>query len=176
VLVVGVSPDIDQRCPFERFMVSRMRSPNVTPIASCDAIDHKKPLTRETIEAAIESSKADAVLATILVAKQYSTQEGGTRDTQGGGYYKATDAGWATGYYGYGAYGVPVIYGEFQTAPSLFTMEGEARVRSLVYETRNATMVYTIETTVRNVESRDSGLAEVAATISDRLRKDGVIR
>jgi hypothetical protein len=33
--------------------------------------------------------------------------------------YKATDAGYATGYYG--VYGVPVVYGEFQTASSITT-------------------------------------------------------
>jgi hypothetical protein len=95
-------------------------------------------------------------------------------DTRGGGSYKATDAGYATGYYG--AYGVPVIYGEFTTQASVLTMKGEVRVTTKVFETRNATVVYTLDTIARDIESRATGLDTVTTPIADRLRKEGLVR
>jgi hypothetical protein len=92
------------------------------------------------------------VVATILVARQYDVKEGGTMDTRGGGAYKAIDSGWGTGFYG--VYGVPVIYGEFKTQPSVLQGSVEAEVRTQVYETRNATVVYALDTSVKKAQSR----------------------
>jgi hypothetical protein len=174
VLVVGVSPSIDQRCPFERYLASRIKSANTTAIVSCDVVDRKAPLTRESIEAAIASQKADAVVATNLVSKKWDAEEGGSRDTRGGGMYKATDAGYATGYYG--AYGVPVVYGEFQTASSITTLQGEVEVQTRVYETQKATVVYSLDTVAKKLESRGAGLDALTSAIADRLRRDGLVR
>ena len=174
VLVIGVSPDVNQRCRFEHFMVSRMRSEATTAIASCDAMTKREPLTREGVDLAVASIQADAVVATNLVARDWDAEKGGSRDTRGGAYYKATDAGYATGYYG--AYGVPVVYGEFQTTASVTTMQGEVQVGTRVYETRGATLIYTMETKAKGIESSDAGFATIAGSISDRLRRDGLIR
>jgi hypothetical protein len=174
VLVVGVSPDINARCSFEHILAGRLRNESVQAIASCRVIKDLNPLTRESIEQAVASEQADAVLATLLVSKTWEVDEGGSRDTRGGAYYKATDSGWATGYYG--AYGVPVIYGEFQTAPSVFTMKGEVRVTSKLFETRGASIVYTMDTVAKDVESRDRGLSMIAGAIAERLRKDGLTK
>jgi len=173
VLVVGVSPDINARCSFEHILAGRIRSESVQAIASCRVIKDLNPLTRESIEQAVASEQADAVLATLLVSKTWEVDEGGSRDTRGGAYYKATDSGWATGYYG--AYGAPVIYGEFQTAPSVFTMKGEVRVTSKLFETSGASVVYTMDTVAKDVESRDRGLSMVASAIAKRLQKDGLV-
>ena len=168
VLVVGVSPHVNQRCGFEFFLASQITSESTKGIRSCDAVKEKNPLTLESIEAAIASQKADAVVATTLVTADWSAEEGRGRDERGGGMYKATDAGYATSYYG--AYGIPVVYGEFQTAPSITTVTGEAKVITRVYETRGATLVYTVETTVKNLESRDAALASIAESISSMSR------
>jgi len=174
VLVVGVTPHVNQRCGFEFFLASQITSESTKGIRSCDVVKEKNPLTLESIEAAIASQKADAVVATTLVTADWSAEEGRGRDERGGGMYKATDAGYATGYYG--AYGIPVVYGEFQTAPSITTVTGEAKVITKVYETRGATLVYTVETTAKNLESRDAALASVAESIAKRLRREGLIR
>jgi hypothetical protein len=139
VLVVGVSPDVDQRCEFEHVLARQIQSASTTAIASCDVVTQKDPLTRETIDQAIVAQKADGVVATILVSKKWDTQEGGTRDTRGAGYYKATDVGYA----GFGAYGVPAVYGDFRTESSIITLKGKVEVTSKVYETRGATLIYT---------------------------------
>ena len=61
-------------------------------------------------------------------------------------------------------------------AASITTVRGEAHITSKLYETRGATVVYTVDTKVRNIESRAEGLAAITAPIGKRLRKDGVIR
>lgn len=174
VLIVGVTPDIDQRCGFELFLASRLQSDATTAIASCQVVNRKEPLTRESIDAAIAAQQADAVVATLLVSKEWKAEEGGSRDTRGGAYYKATDSGWASGYYG--AYGVPVIYGEFQTADSVLTMRGEIQITTRLFETRGATLLYTLETKGQDFESRDGALAAITGEIADQLRKDGLVR
>lgn len=174
VIVVGVSPDIDQRCPFERMLAGRLKTATTAAWASCDVVTKKDPLTRESIEAAVAAKQADAVLATSLVSRDWELQQGGTRDTRGGGMYKATDAGWATGYYG--AYGVPVVYGEFKTAPSVMSMQGEIRVTSRMFETKAAKLVYTMDTAVGAIETRDQAAHELTMAISERLFKDGLVR
>ena len=174
VLIVGVSPDINQRCAFENFLASRIMSASVKAIASCDVVKAKNPLTRESIDEAIASQQADAVVATTLVSVDYGAKEGAGRDDRGGGMYKATDAGYATGYYG--VYGVPVVYGEFQTASSITTVKGTVRVTTKVWETKGPTHIYTMDMTVGNLESRDTALAAIADPIADRLRRDGLVR
>jgi hypothetical protein len=174
VLVVGVSPNVNQRCAFEFFMASRLKSESVHAIRSCDAVKEKTPLTLESIEQAVAAAQADAVLATRLVSSAVESQEGGSRDTRGNASYKATDAGFATGYYG--VYGVPVIYGEFATEPAFSIAEGEARVASSFYQTRDKALVYTLQAQARKLESTDAALQEIAAAIAGKLRKEGLTR
>ena len=174
VLVVGVSPNVNQRCAFEFFMASQLTSDSVQAIRSCDAVKEKVPLTLESIEQAITAAQADAVLATSLVAREFEAKEGGSRDTRGNASYKATDAGFATGYYG--VYGVPVIYGEFATAPAFTIAQGEARVSSRFYQTRDKALIYTLETKATKLETTDAALHDFAAAIADKLRREGLTR
>jgi len=183
VLVVGISPDYNQRCAFEGFLANQLRSEATTAFTSCRVLSSDEPLTRENVERAIAEHKADAVLATILVAAQVEAREGGSSETRGEGYYKATGFGYETGYYGlggyygmYGAYGVPVVYGEFRTAPPLTSAQGSVKVASGLYETAGATLVYELTTTAQGLESRVGGLAEVTGPMADRLRQDGLVR
>jgi hypothetical protein len=173
VLVVGVSPDINQRCAFEYALASKISTGQTTAVSSCRAMAQKEPLTREGIEAAVASQKADAVVATSLADKQWDAASSG-RDTRGSGSYKATDAGYATGYYG--AYGVPVVYGDFQTTASAKTLRGDIEVSSKVWETSGPTEVHAMSTKVKNVESTDQGIIKLATAIADRLRKQGLTR
>ena len=172
VLIVGVSPHVNQRCKFEAFMASQLRSQSVTAIRSCDAVTKKDPLTLESIEQAVASVQADAVLATRLVSSEFEAREGGSRDTRGSAMYKATDAGFGTGYYG--VYGVPVVYGEFATAAAITTVQDDVRVSSSLFATRDKTLIYTLDTKARNLESTDVALSDIAAAIADQLRRAGL--
>ena len=177
VLVLGVSPDVNQRCRFEAFMQTQLKSDTVQAIRSCDVVTEKNPLTLESIENAVASAKADAVLATSLVSTQFGVKEGGSRDTRGSAMYKATDSGFATAYYGgYGIYGVPVIYGEFATAPAITTLEGRFNVVSSFYETRDKALLYTVDTEGQKMDSRDATLYDVAEAIANQLRRAGLTR
>ena len=168
VLVVGISPDRNQRCGFERSMASKIASATTVAIVSCDAMGVNDPLTRESIEAAVAAKNADAVLTTSLISRSWDVQDGGASDTRGSTQYKATDAY-------YGVYG-SVVAADFHTTASITTVKGEAHVTSKLYETRGATVVYTVDTKVRNIESRSEGLAAITGPIGKKLRKDGLIR
>lgn len=174
ILVVGVSPDVNQRCAFEQSMTANLRSDSVKATTSCAAMGTKVPLTRENVELAVARIGADAVLATTLVQYSGKAKEGGSADARGAGYYKATGFGYDSGYYG--AYGVPVVYGEFETAPSVFSIAGGGRLTTNIFETGGATLVYSMNTTAKNLESRDMALAEISPAIAAQLLEDGVIR
>lgn len=174
LVLVGVSPHYDQRCAFEYALASSLRGDGVQATASCATMSSGDALTREAIEAIVRANGADAVVATLLVANSARAREGGGKDRQGGGYYKPVGYGFDYGYYG--VYGVPVVYGEFQTAPSLTSVQGAVTLDSNVYETRGATVVYGLETKAVRLESRGQALAEIAPAIADRLRAAGVVR
>jgi hypothetical protein len=68
------------------------------------------------------------------------------------------------------------VAAEFHASKPITTIQGSAHVVSKLYETRGATVVYTLDTEVRNIESRGEGLADVTTPIGKKLRKDGLIR
>ena len=175
-LVVGVSPDLDARCNFERFLAARIRNEHTVAVTSCSSVTKRDPLTRESIEEAVKATQADAVVATILVSKEWHMKKGGDMDTRGGGSYKAVDSGWADYYGFYGVYGVPVIYGEFQTAPSVTTLKGDVEVRTNVYATATASLVFTLDTRAKNLETRTEGLDALTTPIAERLRRENLVR
>ena len=174
VLLVGVTPDLNARCAFEHFLARHLQTEQTEAIASCDVVDRKQPLTREMIEAAVVDQQIDAVLATILVSKEWSVEEGGSRDTRGNAQYKATDAGWASGYYG--VYGVPVIYGEFQANASSLNLTGEVEVRSRIFDTRGKVPVYEMHTRADQLGSTDVALATITEAIAEGVRDAGLTR
>ena len=171
VSFVGVTPDFNQRCSFERSLAAELRSDTVVATASCAVMSMKDPLTRESVEGVVASLGADAVVATRLVALSAKAKEGGSADARGGAYYKATDIDhWG------GPYGVTVVELEFQTAPSVFSVEGTVHISTNVYETRRASIVYTLDTKAKNLKSREVALTQISPAIADRLRRDGLIR
>lgn len=173
VVVVGVSPNVNQRCAFEFFMVSRLKTDNVKVYRSCDLVQEKTPLTVESIEYAITRAQADAVLTTTLVARSLGEQKG-SRDTRGTAGYKAVGAGLAYDYWG--VYSIPVVYGEFSTTPEFTVAEGQAQVTSKLYSTKDKGLVYSLDTQVKKVESTDAGLQEVASAIAKKLQQEKLTR
>jgi hypothetical protein len=179
ILVVGVSPDVNARCAFEQSMTANLRSDTVKATTSCAAMGTKTPLTRENVEQAVAKVGADAVVATSLVDFSAGAKEGGSADARGGGYYKATDIGYAS-YYGaiggFGAYGVPVVYAEFETAPSVFSVSGTVHLSTRVFETIDAALVYALDTKAKNLQSREMALAAITPEIVASLRDEGLLR
>jgi hypothetical protein len=131
----------------------------------------QEPLTRETIERAVATVHADAVLATRLVSATSAQGQGNGRDTRGDSRYKAID-------FGYGAYGMPVTSLEFQTAPPLESLTSSIHVVTRLYDTKDAKLVYTIDTKTKaqEVDSTQATLMTITAPAADRLRHAGLIR
>jgi len=179
ILVVGVSPNPSIRCDYEHFLATQLRSESTEAIVSCNTMPINDPLSIESIDKAIVAEQADAVLATILVVSNVYAKEGGMNETRGSGDYKAvgTGYGYGGGYYGgYGRYGVPVTYVEFQTTAPITTVNGEVDVISRLFEVNDGEMVYELVTKAKDLQSRDSGLAAITAPIAERMRRDGLIQ
>ena len=174
LLVVGVSPDYAQRCNFEYWMVRDLRSDKLAADASCSSMTKEEPLSRESIERLVATLHSDGVLATRLVASDWLTKEGGSHDTRSTGSYKYIASGYDTGFYG--VYGVPVDYYQFKTLPSIMNTKGAGHILTKLYATQGASLIYSIDTKVKDVESSQLGLAMVTPAIADRLRRDKLIR
>lgn len=174
VMVVGLSPDLDSRCPFERFMVAQIRALGTAAIMSCEVMDPPTPLTREALEKAVVAQKADAVIVTKLVDQSWNTKTGGTMDTRGGAEFKAEGSGWATGYYG--MYGIPVVYGEFETLPSVTELQGKVTVQTRVFSVAGPALVYEMDTTVGQITSTGGGLYQITEPIAKHLERAGLLQ
>ena len=169
VLVVGISEDRNTRCGFERVMASMIRSADTVAIVSCDAIPQETPLTRESVEAALTAENADAVLTTSLVTSSWEAEEGGTRDSRGIAMYKPADL-----YYGF--YGGTTVAVDFHASAPVTMIRGKARVMTLLYETSDATLVYTMDSKVKDIKSTDDGFLAITGPIGKKLRREGLIR
>jgi hypothetical protein len=176
ILVVGISPDVNIRCEFEHFLATQLRSESTAAITSCSTMPIEDPLTIESIDKAVAAEQADSVLATILVASNIGAKDGGMNETRGYAEYKATGVGYGGYYGGFGRYGVPVTYVEFQTAAPITTVNGEVDVVSRLFETSGGSLVYELITEAHDLQSRDSALAAITAPMADQLRNDGLIR
>jgi hypothetical protein len=172
LLIVGVTPNRSQRCNFEWAMAKSLRSDKVKAVVSCTVMAKEVPLSRASIEQALTSQAADGVLASQLVSANITVTEGGSRDTRGGGQYEKSGGG-PVGVYG--AYGMPIVYAEFEATPSIFTQERALVLTTRLYETRGASLVYTLESTAKSHESADLIMGEITPKIAARLRKDGLI-
>jgi hypothetical protein len=170
LLVIGVSPDRDLRCAFESTFASQLGSAPTTAISSCSQMNAKEPLTRENVERAAAAVHADAVLATRLVSMGIGHGQGTSDDMRGDSVYKATD-------FAYGAYGMPVTYVDFQTAPPLQSMTSSLHVVTKLYETQGARLIYTIDTVTKSqeIDSTEATLVTITAPTADRLRRAGLI-
>jgi hypothetical protein len=170
LLVVGLTPDYNLRCDFEYAFASQISSATTKAFASCDSMKSDVPLTRENIERVIAKLQADGVLTTRLVSARTGTQQGGTLDTIGTSEYKATD-------FGYGPYGMPVTYVDFQTAPPLTNITSTIHIFTKLYDSHDGKVLYTLDTQTKpqQVDSTQALLATITAPMADRLRRDGVI-
>jgi hypothetical protein len=128
------------------------------------------PLTAANIERVAASVHADAVLTTAVVTVQMSEQKGEPIP-----YYQVTGQGYVTG--PLGAYGVPVAFVQLETATPLPTITGDIHLRTKLFDTKDATLVYSLDTqaTENALQSTSSTMETLTGLIGDRLHRDGVI-
>jgi len=174
LLVVGVSPYVNQRCAFEESLAASLRDSGIVARSSCREMGVDAELTRENVEKAAASFGADGVLATRLVDSKMGLSEGGTRETRGDAYYKPVGFGWGWDYWG--AYGVPVVYADFRTSPSVLSLKGEVVISTALFETQGATAFYFVETRAKDLASREQALTDVTPVIAGQLVRARVVR
>jgi hypothetical protein len=175
VLLVGVSPAYNTRCRFERMLMNEMNANGVRSITSCASMSSKDPLSRDAIVEVVKATGADAVLATRLVDGNIAVKEGGTDEARGEAYYKPLGYGYAYDAY-YGSYGMPVTYVDFVAEDPQLTVRRNVVISSNLYETKDAALVYTLDTVAKNAQSREEIIELVTTAIGERLRRDGLVR
>lgn len=174
VLVVGVTPNYNTRCRFERMLRDSLIEAGIRSETSCSKLGLKDPLTRDAVVQIVTELGSDAVLSTRLVDAKAGLVEGGTDEARGENYYKPTGYGYAYDPY-YGAFGVPVVYGTFVAENPALTLERTVVVSSNLYETRGAALVYSLDTTVYDAQSQGEVMDEIAIAIAARLGRDGLV-
>jgi hypothetical protein len=171
ILIVGLSTSFDQRCSFEFSMASQFSGSSTQPLVSCNTMMPKEALTRANIERVVAADHADAVLTTAVVTMQLGKGQGYT----GMPYYQVEGVGYVTG--PVGAYGVPVAFVQLETPPSIPTITGDVHLITKLFDTHDATLVYTLDTRAKTDDLQSSGVAidTITELIAGRLRRDGVI-
>ncbi len=178
LLIVGISPNYNVRCNYERFVAAQLRTTGVTATASCSHMDSTDPLTVASVTPVVRKIHADAVLVTELLGREHNVVEGGSSETRGAAYYKPIGYGYGHPYYGgiggYGSFGLPTTYVKFSTDQSAFALETSVVVASNLYETDKASLVYSVQVTAKN-QSLDEVLHSLSTAVVDRLRRDGLV-
>jgi hypothetical protein len=171
ILIVGISTSFDQRCSFEFSMASQFSGSSTEPFVSCSTMMPKEPLTRQNIERLVTSDHADAVLTTAVVTMQMAKGQGYT----GMPYYQVEGLGYVTG--PVGAYGVPVAFVQLETPPHIPTITGDIHLITKLFDTHDATLVYTLDTRAKtdDLQSDPVAIDTITEIIAARLRHDGVI-
>jgi hypothetical protein len=171
ILIVGISKSFDQRCSFEFSMASQFSGSSTEPFVSCSTMMPKEPLTRQNIERLVTSDHADAVLTTSVVTVQMAKGQGYT----GMPYYQVEGLGYVTG--PVGAYGVPVAFVQLETPPHIPTITGDIHLITKLFDTHDATLVYTLDTRAKtdDLQSDPVAIDTITEIIAARLRHDGVI-
>jgi hypothetical protein len=170
ILIVGISTDFNQRCDFEFAMSSQFSGNSPQPVVSCNSMTPTDPLTSANIERVAAAVHADAVLTTAVVTVQMSEQKGERVP-----YYQVIGQGYVTG--PLGAYGVPVAFVQLESAKTLPTITGDMHLITKLFDTKDATLVYSLDTQAKNnaLQSTSSTMETITGLIGDRLRRDGVI-
>ena len=77
-----------------------------------------------------------------------------------------------------GYYGVPVYFVQLDTTPSITLLTGDVHVVTKIFQSNDATLVYTMDTQAKseNIQSSSTGIDTITALIADRLRRDGAIQ
>jgi len=172
ILIVGLSTSFDQRCSFEFSMASQFSGGSTQPLVSCNTMLPKEALSRANIERVVVAEHADAVLTTAVVTMQLGKGQGYT----GMPYYQVEGVGYVTG--PVGAYGVPVAFVQLETPASVPTITGDIHLITKLFDARDATLLYTLDTRAKTDDLQSSGVAidTITELIAGRLRRDGAIQ
>jgi hypothetical protein len=171
ILIVGISTDYNQRCAFEFSMSYQFTGNSPQAIVSCNSMTQTDPLTGANINRVAAAVHADAVLTTAVVSVQMSEQKG-----ERVAYYQVVGQGYVTG--PLGDYGVPVAFVQLESAKTLPTITGDIHLLTKLFEVRDATLVYSLDTQSKDnaLQSTSSTMDALTGQIGGRLHRDGVLQ
>jgi len=177
VLVIGVTPDFNTRCRFERLLVDSLQKAGARAVTSCSRMTSKDPLTRDAVVGIIGGLGVDAVLSTRLVDGRAGLVEGGTDEARGEAYVKPVGYGYGYGYHPwYGPFGLPVTYVDFVAEEPSLTLRRTVVLSSNFYAVEGATLVYSLDTVVRKKSSQFEVIDALTTALAERLKRDGLLR
>lgn len=165
ILIVGAHPDHAIRRQFEDTLVSALRKAQVDTVSSISLMGAQADLSRETVTAAAETSKADAVLVSRLQDVRYSAaQSEGRSATEA----RRKETGNLLDFFRYD-------YVEYQDPMSLPAVRTVV-VSSDLYRVSDRTKVWSVESTAVEKENAIGVIENIAASTSRQLRHDQLVR
>jgi hypothetical protein len=164
ILVVGVTENSNQRRRFENAMVSVLEGGSSVAWASHELMPSNEPLNRDSVGKIVESTGADAVLATRLVSHEVAGEQVDART----GVKTNPQGQSVTNFFRYD-------YDEFEEAAYL-VVKSTVTLTTEIYETSEGELVYSVDTTTYEKESEFEIIDEATRAIAERLRQDRVTR
>lgn len=164
ILVVGAHPDRAVRRQFEDTLVSSLRETQVDAVSSISVMDPEAPLNRETVTAAAESSRTDAVLVSRLQDVRYSATQSESRSTTEAQRKEADNL---LDFFRYDY----VEYEDPMSLPAVRTVV----VTSDLYRVLDHTKVWSVESTAVEKETAMDVIESIATSTSRQLRNDELV-
>jgi hypothetical protein len=164
ILVVGVTTNANRRRSFEDAVVDHLKARGNNAWASSRVMDVSATLDRESIGQAAESVGADALIATRLISRKVVAEEVDSRT----GVKTQRKTGNVVDFFRYD-------YNEYEE-PAYVIPKNTVVLSTDLYETRQGTLIYSLETTTYDKETIYDIIEEVSAAITSRLSRDKLVR
>ena len=164
ILVVGVSEKSNNRKMFEEAFSMQLKAVGVDAVPSFRIIASAKKLNKETIQAAAEKIKADAILVTSLIAaeeKEVYIPPVSPSVTFGQRYQ--FDRRFPT-------------EGKYAHTPGHFIQQKSVRLESNLYEAREKKMIWTATSETIDLETVDEIVNSLAKVVIQSLRDTQLIK
>ena len=163
LLVIGVASDYDGRAMFERTVVSRLRAAGADASAYYTLLGRNPPVTRASVQRALDAGEFDAVLVTRL-----KDQMLGAEVRPGPAGAKATVKG-----------GGPVNLFRYDyeelDEPEIIEFSATVVLATELYDVTDGDPIWAIETTSRDKANVGELVDSAADAIVGRLRRDRLI-
>lgn len=176
-LVAGISENGQMRQVFEEVLVTELRRKGIAAIPSYTVTGMKGKQSRESLENAVATTAADAVLTTRVTARKRAA------DTRVG--YVMTERGFTNPYLSdydllpydlYGFYGASVVsYATFDMKPVEVTTSTTFTLETNLFDTATGRLVWSGTSTVANPKGIITVSEEFAGAVIPALVKEGLI-
>jgi hypothetical protein len=164
ILVVGAHSDRSTRRVFEETLADTLRSGQTDAVSSISLMEAQAELSRETVTAAAQTARADAVLVSRLKDVRWSATQAETRSTT---EVRRKDADNLVDFFRYD-------YIEYEDPMSVSAVRTVV-VSSDLYRVSDRARIWSVESTAVEKESVMDLIESTAASTREQLRRDGLI-